>query len=103
MSKSNRIKGKYSEGLGRRDSSVERELSLEVRYSGLTSRHTPKQSLRLLPKITKQMRRASRANKVLSHEGKPMNILDGRASAQERGYAFIMSIVSTVTHPKVSV
>ena len=103
MSKANRIKGKFDPVLGARNPSQKRVASLVQRNLGITERHEPTLSLRIVPYLTKTTRKAMKKamKKVKGYDSKhPSAIKDEK---QNIGYAKIMGLISTITTtPEVS-
>lgn len=91
MSKSNRIKGKFSEMLGCRVSSPLRCADLESR-----TQPVPTESQNVSAKVT--MNKAARRSlkKMMNVGDKECHPLARKATMQERGYAKILSLASRV-------
>jgi len=94
MSKSNRIKGTFSPVYGCRLSPIGRCEDLEQRKAGLTKRHSPTPSKRVIPKITKTQRKL--LAKIPKNEAN-CHPLQRKATAMERGAALMMGLVSSFT------
>ncbi len=95
MSKANRTKGVFNQLLGCRTPSQERINSLAQREQGITERHTPTKSTRVLPKITKSQRKFMLKSKapVEHHKNSKLSM----------GYVKVMGLVTAaITTPEVS-
>jgi hypothetical protein len=101
MSKGNRIKGKFNEVVGARNSSMGRMEELHSRTLGLSGNHQPKSSKKSagelgIKTLTKRLRKQSKKF-MKDLQGKDCHPLARKASVSERGYAKIVGLVSSTT------